>query len=80
MTELIEELENCAFDVQSLDEMVRRRAADAGLGAGKLIHPLRLALTGGTQSPGLFEMMVVLGRETCLRRIRRALDAISPVV
>ncbi len=78
MAELVEELRNCAFDAQSLDETVRRRAADAGLGAGKLIHPLRLALTGGTQSPGLFEMMIVLGREACLRRIRRALDAISP--
>ena len=56
-----------------LEDLVRRKAEEESLSAGKLIHPLRIALTGGTQSPSLFDMMVVLGRETCVRRIETAL-------
>jgi glutamyl-tRNA synthetase len=44
-----------------------------GLKLGDLVHPLRLACTGVGGGPGLFELMEVLGRETCLRRIHRAI-------
>ena len=62
----------CPFEAPVLEDLVRRKAEEESLSAGKLIHPLRLALTGGTQSPSLFDMMVVLGRETCVRRIETA--------
>lgn len=66
------------FTPQGLEDLVRGHAADAELAAGKVIHPLRLALTGGSQSPSLFDMMVVLGRDTCLRRIAAALERLTP--
>jgi glutamyl-tRNA synthetase len=69
---LAAEFASCSFEAPVLEDLVRRKAEEESLSAGKLIHPLRLALTGGTQSPSLFDMMVVLGRETCLRRIEIA--------
>jgi len=47
------------------------------VGAGKLIHPLRVALTGQAVSPGIFEVLMVMGRETALARIEAALDRIE---
>ena len=73
------ELQDVAvFSAESLESHLRERATEWNLSAGKLIHPLRLALTGKTVSPGLFEMMAVLGRETVLRRIDAALLTLTP--
>lgn len=65
------------FDEKSIEEAIRSAAAAHGIGAGKLIHPLRLALTGISIGPGLFELMAVLGKETCLRRIKRAIEVLG---
>ena len=46
-------------------------AAKLEMGLGKLIHPTRLALTGKSVGPGLFELAELLGKETCLARIDR---------
>jgi glutamyl-tRNA synthetase len=43
---------------------------------GKIAQPLRVALTGKTASPGLFEVMEVLGKETVLRRLTNAISHI----
>jgi glutamyl-tRNA synthetase len=52
-----------------------RAVADArGVSAGKLIHPVRLAVTGRTASPGLFEVVALLGRERTRARLGRLLD------
>ncbi|MEW6281140.1 MAG: glutamate--tRNA ligase, partial [Candidatus Eremiobacterota bacterium] len=50
------------------------QVATKALSPGDLIHPTRLALSGTGVGPGLFEMMEVLGRETCLRRMRHAAE------
>lgn len=71
---LISIFQSIDFTAQTLEETIRKKAEDIGISAGKLIHPLRLALTGGTSSPSLFDMMVVLGREVCVRRIERAIE------
>jgi glutamyl-tRNA synthetase len=44
------------------------------LGLGKIAQPVRLAVTGGTVSPGIFEVLDVLGKERTLARIDRALE------
>ncbi len=75
---LVDALGSDSFTPQSIEELVRARAEQAGFSAGKLIHPLRLALTGGTASPSLFDMMAVLGKETCLRRLKRFMIATPP--
>jgi glutamyl-tRNA synthetase len=58
----------------ALEAALRRRADADGVGAGKVIHPLRVALTGSGASPGIFEVARLLGRDTVLRRIDDALD------
>ncbi|HOJ03661.1 MAG TPA: glutamate--tRNA ligase [Bacteroidota bacterium] len=84
LRELRDELRASAFDAASLEALIRGAAERHGIGAGKLIHPLRLALTGQGNSPSLFDMMEVLGKETCLRRLDRAFEVLgipdAPVV
>jgi glutamyl-tRNA synthetase len=53
----------------TLEAAVRRVAEDAGLGLGKVAQPLRAALTGRTTSPGIFDVLVLLGRDETLGRL-----------
>ncbi|MAT39505.1 MAG: glutamate--tRNA ligase [Ectothiorhodospiraceae bacterium] len=76
LPELIATLESIEFTDEALESAIRAHAERLDVGAGKVIQPLRLAITGGTASPGMFETMRVLGKETCLRRLRSALKAI----
>jgi glutamyl-tRNA synthetase len=62
------------FTADALETDLRSRCDAWGISAAKMIHPLRLALTGRTASPGLFEVMEVLGRPVVVRRLKRALD------
>jgi glutamyl/glutaminyl-tRNA synthetase len=57
---------------ESIEEAVRGLAAEKEKGARHLIHPLRFATTGRTVSAGLFETMLLLGRERSLMRIEDA--------
>jgi glutamyl-tRNA synthetase len=50
-----------------------------GIGAAKLIHPIRLAVTGMSFGPGLFEVLEVIGKNTVVRRLRKAASAIDKV-
>ena len=65
------------FDEKSLEPVFRKIAADLGMKLGKIAQPVRVALTGGTISPGLFEIIGVLGKETVLKRLRKALEYIQ---
>lgn len=58
------------FEQEAIENVVRRIAETRALGAGKIIHPTRLAVSGRTDGPGLFEMMHILGKEECLARLR----------
>jgi glutamyl-tRNA synthetase len=53
----------------ALEEAVRRVAEDAGLGLGKVAQPLRAALTGRSTSPGIFDVLGLLGRDEALARL-----------
>ena len=55
---------------ESLDAIVRAFAEKSGLKLGKIAQPLRAALTGRATSPGVFDVLAVLGREESLGRIR----------
>ena len=65
------------WSVDNLEKALRETAESLGIGAGKLIHPTRLALTGVTVGAPLFDVAAVLGRETALRRMRRFLQRIE---
>ncbi|MGI6241855.1 MAG: glutamate--tRNA ligase [Candidatus Omnitrophota bacterium] len=56
-------------DVSLLDQKTKQVAESAGFKPKDIIHPLRFVLTGGTASPGIFELMSLLGKETCLKRL-----------
>ena len=60
------------FTAEKTEKALREQAEASGVGAGKLIHPLRLAVTGVPQGPSLFHLIEVLGRETTIRRMRQA--------
>jgi glutamyl-tRNA synthetase len=59
----------------ALEAAVRSYAEETGIKLGQIAQPLRAGLTGRATSPGLFDVMAVLGREACLAR----LDAVSAV-
>ena len=67
-----EVLAKTAFDHDSLDQALREAAKSLGLKAGPMFQPIRVAVCGRKNAPPLFETLVVLGRETCLTRIRQA--------
>ena len=68
------------FDVVSTERALRGLAESSGLGAGKLIHPLRLALTGRGASPPIFDVAVALGRERTLARLQRLIDRLPSLI
>ncbi len=65
------------FQAGEIEMVVRSAAERLGVGTGKIIHPLRLAVSGTSKGPGLFEMMELLGKTTCLRRIEQAIHALG---
>lgn len=65
------------FQAQHLEAAVRAAAAEKGLPMRAVVHPVRVALTGKTVGPGLFELMEVLGREQVLRRLQHAAELVT---
>lgn len=57
------------FTAVHLESLIRALAEKMEIKAGELIHPVRLAISGRTATPGLFEVMELLGRDACLRRM-----------
>lgn len=64
------------FTASILEMELRSFANEKGIKASELIHPIRLAITGMRVSPGLFDVMETLGKETTIRRIKTALERI----
>lgn len=60
------------YELEPLERATRALAASLGGKAGELIGLARVALTGSTASPGIFEVMALLGREVTVRRLRDA--------
>ena len=65
------------FNHQALDQALRSAAKEMGLKAGQMFQPIRVAVTGRTASPPLFETLEVLGRETAVKRIGQAVGKIQ---
>jgi glutamyl-tRNA synthetase len=61
------------FDLQSLEGVAAAYLEEQGIKFKAIAQPIRVALTGRTVSPGLFETMEVLGREETLARMERAI-------
>jgi glutamyl-tRNA synthetase len=61
------------FNAATLEATLKATAADLGVKAGVLVHPVRLACTGNSSGPSLYHLLEVLGKERVLGRIEGAL-------
>jgi len=62
---------------EGYENALRSTAEEAGVGAGKLIHPVRLAISGVSSGPGLFDIIDALGKEETIRRINSAIEKLA---
>ena len=76
--QILEELPDINHD--TAEEPMRTLAAELDLKAGQLFGILRVAVTGRTVSPPLFETMAVIGKETVLNRIQEAVEILNNMV
>jgi len=64
------------FNKENLETLLRHKAKEWELSAGKLIHPIRLAVSGVMGGPSLFELLEALGKDKVVSRIRRVAQSI----
>ena len=62
------------YGVATAEEVFRAVVAQLGIKAGDLVHPVRVALTGKSVGPGLFETMAVLGKEKTIQRLQESFN------
>jgi glutamyl-tRNA synthetase/nondiscriminating glutamyl-tRNA synthetase len=65
------------WDEKSIEDIVREIASSLQIKGGKIIHPIRVALTGKKIGPGLFELIVVLGQEKTIKRLEEAIEKLK---
>jgi glutamyl/glutaminyl-tRNA synthetase len=66
-----------SFEHDALDQAARALAKEEGVKFGDLVMPARIALTGKKVSPGIFDVIALLGRERCVRRLRDMADRVE---
>ncbi|HMA26255.1 MAG: glutamate--tRNA ligase [Solirubrobacterales bacterium] len=66
-----------SFDPPELESALGRILAEQDVKPGKLYQPIRVAITGGSISPGIFESLAVLGKHRSVERIERAVQRLS---
>lgn len=66
-----------SWDAATLEAELRGLAERHGIGGGKLFQPLRVALTGLTVSPGIFDVLVMQGRDRAIGHIERAIEYLT---
>lgn len=71
----LEELET--FDANTVETVLRDLSDEKDVGAGALIHPSRLAVSGRSYGPGVFGLMAAVGKDACIRRMRTAADRLG---
>lgn len=74
---VLEDLKELPLDEKKLEEYFRDLAEKSGVKLKKIAQAVRIALTGKTVSPGLFEIMKVLGKEKVRKRLKKALEFIE---
>ncbi len=65
------------FDAASLEAALKGTAAELGLKARDLVHPVRLAVTGSNAGPSLYHLLEILGKQKVLARMERALSQMT---
>ena len=77
--EVFSEIDDADFSAEVLEQRSRAAAEAAGMKAGDFFSPIRVAVTGRTVSPPLFDSLELIGRDRSVARIRIALDKLTAV-
>jgi glutamyl-tRNA synthetase len=64
------------FTTEEIEKLFKSIIEKHEVKLGKLAQPVRVALTGGTQSPGIFDLIGVLGKDKTIKRLERAVELI----
>lgn len=80
--DLLVELKDCLasltdFSHPELEKVFKAITEKHAIKLGNLAQPVRVAMTGGTESPGIFEVLEIVGKEKTLKRLEKAIAAIS---
>ncbi|MDA8161682.1 MAG: hypothetical protein M0022_02075, partial [Desulfobacteraceae bacterium] len=73
---LIEAIPDTDFNHAELEKVFHTVMEETGLKMGKVAQPVRVAVTGGTVSPGIYETLGILGKEESVKRLRKAVSQI----
>jgi len=65
-----------AFNAAEMETVFKNVLEEKGIKLAKLAQPVRIALTGRTVSPGIYEVMEILGKDSSLQRLKKAIDLI----
>ncbi|MBI5049447.1 MAG: glutamate--tRNA ligase [Nitrospirae bacterium] len=65
------------FSTQELEKIFKEIIEKHNIKLGNLAQPVRVAMTGGTESPGIFEVLEIVGKEKTLRRLEKAIKVIG---
>ena len=65
------------FTEENLENAFKSVMTQTGLKLGKIAQPVRVALTGRTASPGIFEIIEIIGKQTVIRRLKQAIEYID---
>mgnify|MGYP005842662985 CR=1 FL=1 len=80
LTALAADLDGLAdYSEQAVEGVFHKLVETTGLKLGKIAQPVRVALSGRTASPGIYEIMAILGRDRVLARLRKAIAFIKEV-
>jgi len=69
-----------SWSVDALRHAIETLASEQNEMLGAWVHPMRLALTGKTVGPGLFELAELLGKDTCIQRLERAASYVREMI
>jgi glutamyl-tRNA synthetase len=68
------------FSAAELEKVFKAMVEKEGMKLGNLAQPVRVAITGGTESPGIFEVIEIVGKEKTLKRLEKAIKTIESAV
>jgi glutamyl-tRNA synthetase len=75
---LVEEFSKLSDPVkEDYEHTLRQTAENLGIGTGKLIHPVRLAVSGVGGGPGVFDILFIIGKEKTIQRLNKAINKLG---
>ena len=73
----LEAVDEDDFDPDTVETELRDLAEEEDVGAGAIIHPARLAVSGRSYGPGVFGLLAAVGKDACIRRMRAAVERLG---